>query len=679
MLEIQQIRNQNRLSRGRSISAAPEFRLNYSEQMPRPYAGYDSRHLEQNDEVSFKGKKGTSVQDSKKIINSIKKKVGEIAKEHQPEKKRGDKVLTGSLFDWMLRVAGYEALAQAAIAAVVCMLIRPLTIMSLPGKNHDDNVYASSHSFASGLIGLATSFILTTPFKSGQKYVMQIMRKNLNESTLQRLYPHLKTESIWADAAKKVRKPMEEWKDTVGNEFSDELKNVDMLTEFRQLADAGENTFKDILKVDADWAKAKGQSFNDVKLKNGRNLYDEIDMSKLGIVVEEEGMKKAQILLRDLDKDYLEKVVSDSKGSGSNWGNLDVKSVYDANGAVKDFRQWKDLNGKQWKLDLDEVFVSSPYETTDKNPRISGKKRYDEREKIYKFSTYQANGSTEKLGTEITSDMVNSERENEALQKFLTWLPDLVFRIPVAASTIALIPFVLKYIFRVEKPSAKSAANTVNEPLTQNKPQPAEDKEQNTVSFKGKGDPKKASWFAKWFGKIYGKPLIESENCAKFSKMLSKLPGGITQHMSVFGSLITSSVYVQQTLTKKELDPERRRTLAVNQILCFIIPTFAAYFADNRLNDFIKKTEYRYVGLQKGKIEKLKSEGTEEAKKAAEELTKELSEKSKGVRILGSLAIFTLIYRYLTPVVVTPIANKIGAWWNEKKKAKEEVLKETKV
>ena len=43
----------------------------------------------------------------------------------------------------------------------------------------------------------------------------------------------------------------------------------------------------------------------------------------------------------------------------------------------------------------------------------------------------------------------------------------------------------------------------------------------------------------------------------------------------------------------------------------------------------------------------------------------------KGVRALAALAVFTLIYRYATPVLITPIANKIGDKLNERSKAKE--------
>jgi len=42
----------------------------------------------------------------------------------------------------------------------------------------------------------------------------------------------------------------------------------------------------------------------------------------------------------------------------------------------------------------------------------------------------------------------------------------------------------------------------------------------------------------------------------------------------------------------------------------------------------------------------------------------------KGVRTLAGIATFTMLYRYLAPVAITPAANKIGEKINKKKKQK---------
>ncbi len=665
----------NQLSTNNNISSR-DFRLkNYSEQVLMPKLSADKVDSDSMS-VSFQGfgKKKPTVTETKKIINTAKKMVGNIKKEAQPEKKKGDGIITSPLFDKALVLSKYETGIQATIAAVICTLLRPATIMAIPTKkSKQDNTYASAHSVASGMVGLVTTLALTVPFKWGADHVMNKkigMFKNLSEKTLKTWFPQIDLESIKDN--KKIRKPVEEWKDRLGNAFSTEIKDCEKIASFTQLADASEKTFENVLGVKVDWASQKGKSFNDVKLINGKNLYDEISMSKLGIVVKqaEGGMKNASILLGDLDSGFLKKVINDAEAT-SVWKKLDINSVYEGdlkNNIVKDFRQWRDINGKQWKLDLDTVYVSSPYETADYTPRITGKIRFDKKDNENKYVTYQKNGVDGKLGTDIDDAMVEAEERNEGHKKLLTWLPDLAFRIPIAATTIALIPVILKRVFHVEKSKKKKADDEVKTVQTQ---QQTNDKQNNqAVSFKGGKDKgtKKASWFVRKFGEWYGKPLIENPTITKISKALTKVPGGMTQLMTTAGSFITSGVYVHQTLTNKDLDPDRRRTLSINQALCFFIPTMAAYYVDGRLRNWTKNKEYRYSGWKEREIEIAKIE-----KKSIDiaEAQKELGNKLKGVRLLASLATFTLIYRYATPVIITPFANWIGDIVNTKKAEKD--------
>lgn len=36
--------------------------------------------------------------------------------------------------------------------------------------------------------------------------------------------------------------------------------------------------------------------------------------------------------------------------------------------------------------------------------------------------------------------------------------------------------------------------------------------------------------------------------------------------------------------------------------------------------------------------------------------------KMMGIRLLGPVVIFTVIYRFIGPVVITPLANKLSEW-----------------
>ena len=57
----------------------------------------------------------------------------------------------------------HEVLIQAMISALVCIILRPLTIMSIPTKkNKQDNQYASAHSISSGVVGIIASLLITS-------------------------------------------------------------------------------------------------------------------------------------------------------------------------------------------------------------------------------------------------------------------------------------------------------------------------------------------------------------------------------------------------------------------------------------------------------------------------------------------------------------------------------------
>ena len=248
--------------------------------------------------------------------------------------------------------------------------------------------------------------------------------------------------------------------------------------------------------------------------------------------------------------------------------------------------------------------------------------------------------------------------------KLLTWGPDILTRVPVAAATIALIPLTLKNVFGLEKSKKKKEQAVSLDKQAEVKTTEQIDKN-NKVSFKGgKKDPEKVNWFIKQFGKYYGKPIIESEWIAKLSEKLNNLPGKLTEHMMTLGSLITSSVYMTRTLQNKDLDPERKKTLAINQGLCFFIPTAAAYTVNRVLDKHIKDFEYYVSNKMQYAQDYSKFSGTEVPKFARN------MKNVKGIRILSSIGIFALTYRYVTPVLVTPFANWLGDKLNARSAAK---------
>mgnify|MGYP006906521263 FL=1 len=202
--------------------------------------------------------------------------------------------------------------------------------------------------------------------------------------------------------------------------------------------------------------------------------------------------------------------------------------------------------------------------------------------------------------------------------------------------------------------------NTINynQARKQNDSQPVKE-ENNNPSFKGGfGDA-----VGKFYGEKYAEKMLNQKWLHSVSHKLAGASNQMTQHMATTGSLLTSSVYFYQTVTNKKLDADKRNTLGINQVGCFIVPTICAYGVDHVLRNFNKNMEYRYSGLMR----KAMADGNLSPEKCANAI-KSLGPKLKCFGALMGLATFTVIYRYATPVVITPIANKIGEHFNKKRK-----------
>lgn len=669
-----------------------------------------------NDAIAFRAKKpsGKDVKKVLKVIEEAKKKVGDIAKEANPEVKRGDKLFKSPFFRKLCGVSDYETVVQSTIAAVACAL-RALTIVGISNEeNKGNNAYAAGHALASGIVGFITVFALTTPFKAGSNHVMRNL-KDLSDKTLKRLYPHLDLKSTVNAEGKRIpHKIVEEingekvekilWRNLDGLEFCADMKTCDMLPKFKPLSEMSQESFESILGVEkVNWAKFKDKSFNAVINEEQRGIHELIDFSKLGLVFEHTetpiGKVKpikydVQVLFKDMDKEFFTDFVSKLDDS-SPWKQLDIESAFE-NGSMKHFGEWKKLDGNPFKLDLDSVFAYSPLETYDRALRSNGTLRIDEAEGIHKIRGFQRNGINGNRGTEITDEMIKADKESAALIRGLTWIPDLIFRIPIAMTTVAMIPWILKSVFGIEKQKPQpKVAEVKPQEVVLNKPEikpeavafkgnssnvnPDTAESNENISFKA-GVPKKPGFFKKlteklgeFMGNLYGKRLIESDRMAGISARLSDVPGGVTQAMATFGALLTSATYVTRTLGNKDLEDDKKRTLAVNQTLCFIVPTIAAYLVDGAISSWVKKQEYRFKNVNFGVAEKLKAEGKT---KEAQNLVKQVLKNSNGVRILASLATFTMIYRYATPVLITPLANKIGNWANARRAEKQAIKQE---
>ena len=150
------------------------------------------------------------------------------------------------------------------------------------------------------------------------------------------------------------------------------------------------------------------------------------------------------------------------------------------------------------------------------------------------------------------------------------------------------------------------------------------------------------------------KPVIVP---AMNSKVMSKLADGTAKidnmaaHMSTAGSFVTTAVYANRTLNTLD-DKERARTLALNQVMVTGLSTLGAYTVNKKLDKLSKGLGYKFREANQG--------------------SKHLTKRMQGFNIAKQLLIFSAMYRYVAPVLVTPLASKLGKVLENRREAKEQ-------
>lgn len=203
--------------------------------------------------------------------------------------------------------------------------------------------------------------------------------------------------------------------------------------------------------------------------------------------------------------------------------------------------------------------------------------------------------------------------------------------------------------------------------------------------------------FTTWLSENYTDKLYTSWLAKKLASKAEKLDS-VVDIMSILGSVVISGMYMTQTLRNKQLDEDRRKTLAINQGLTFAVSTVGSVLIDKSLDKWWEGNTVKYAESRTGiKIgEKIKAYNDKAIKEAEEKLGKafdkftkkdrkgvrltntlkyvednlenaSLEAKLRGMGVLKKLIIFGTVYRFISPVAVTPLANAIGNKLTEKK------------
>ena len=217
-----------------------------------------------------------------------------------------------------------------------------------------------------------------------------------------------------------------------------------------------------------------------------------------------------------------------------------------------------------------------------------------------------------------------------------------------------------------------------------------------------------------YVAKYFTAPIVDSKPINALAENF-KNSRYLFNHLLAVGSAITSGMYMYKTLTNDKLDKDRKQTLAINQFLTFAFSTAGAYLIDSKIGGWWDKQTAKFAGLRinddklandfvaknksiaqnnkkiieenKGKMSKkdlklllddtdIVKEFVKTRKNFQSMLPKQqriLLNQIEGMSILKTMVVFGAVYRYLVPVLVTPIANKIGDKYLSHKKQQEEM------
>ncbi len=109
-------------------------------------------------------------------------------------------------------------------------------------------------------------------------------------------------------------------------------------------------------------------------------------------------------------------------------------------------------------------------------------------------------------------------------------------------------------------------------------------------------DPVKKQYdnLAEGIARNYYEKFYRSKFAKKFIDKTKNVKN-MTTHMSAIGATLISGMYTVRTLQNDKLDPEKRKTLALNDVMTWAISTAGSYFLDNKLGDWCNKVTTRFV------------------------------------------------------------------------------------
>ena len=349
------------------------------------------------------------------------------------------KLSNSNSFNKMLEyVNKQEAMIQASTALLICCLFRPLTIMAIPSdKNKKDLDYAAGQSFSSGVWGFITPLLFITPLAGAYKHAASkehVHKYIENIEKLKERYPHIKKETL-LDANGKI-KPLAEGLDREGKKIITSMNDVQMIALPKHMqTEASDKTLKELMPtINLDLSKQRGIWVD----SEGKELLPKIEDLFFAV----EGLdKKGKV-----EHQFFPYATADESVLKDVFKGLKLESIKDKNDKRLHPTEWKFDN--DFKIDRKHFFSSSFNDSETACIPLTTGFRTDGSRQCYLNNADKTPGA---LGTKITLDMSKADKINTVADKQGGWVPDILVAYPRATATIAIIPFVLKNVFGLEK------------------------------------------------------------------------------------------------------------------------------------------------------------------------------------------------------------------------------------
>jgi len=403
-----------------------------------------------------------------KIVGVTKEKAVKAVK----PLKNGKGPVDGFVNKFLENTTKQEVLINAAVSAVLAGVARPITLMLISNdKEKNDMAYASAHAISSAVWGFIVPFIFIRPLASGYMKALKRANEFLTVEEIKKRWPQFDemNPANWKDGEvgslrsvgkinslveyrdKKSGEIVKGCIDTSGNKMVLDVKDPYKIPLPKNSAELSTATYADYFGDDG-------------KLKSIENAYIcMIDESKQGALVKERTLLDKVLNRQAAEPSYFNLNTCTDKVLAEAFPELDITTV--GKQYSRDFSNAKTKSGEAFTIDKSFIFISDWRETdkiipyiegdvfeTLKTSLFSGRRKYRAKDVCY-----QKNGPDHGKGTPITKAMFEADGVNEVHNKFGQWLPDIVIAYPRAMATIAILPYILKNVFHLEKPSKKPA------------------------------------------------------------------------------------------------------------------------------------------------------------------------------------------------------------------------------